>query len=32
MLAVDEPPRNSRAPAGLMLDPLEPVMRWLLQE
>ena len=28
----DEPPRYSRAPAGSMLDPLEPVLRRLLEE
>ena len=27
----DEPPRYSRAAAGSMLDPLEPVLRWLLE-
>ena len=27
-----EPPRYSRAPAGSMLDPLEPVMRRLLED
>ena len=28
----DEPPRYERAPAGSMLDPLEPVLRRLLEE
>lgn len=32
MLAVDTPPRYSRAPAGSMLDPLEGVIRRLLEE
>jgi transposase len=32
MLAADEPPRYSRAPQGSMLDPLEPVLRRLLEE
>jgi hypothetical protein len=30
LLAADVPPRYSRAPAGSMLDPLEPVLRRLL--
>jgi transposase len=32
MFAADEPPRYSRAPQGSMLDPLEPVLRRLLEE
>jgi transposase len=32
LMAADEPPRYSRAPAGSMLDPLEPVLRRLLEE
>jgi transcriptional regulator with XRE-family HTH domain len=28
----DEPPRYRRAAAGSQLDPLEPVLRWLLSE
>ena len=28
----DEPPRYSRAPAGSMLDPLEPVLLWLIED
>jgi len=28
----EEPPRYSRAPAGSMIDPLEPVLRRLLEE
>ena len=28
----DEPPRYSRAPAGSMLDPLEPVLRRLIED
>ncbi len=32
MVAATEPPRYSRAPAGSMLDPLEPVMRRLVAE
>jgi transposase len=32
MLASDEPPRYRRAPRGSMLDPLEPVLRRLLEE
>ena len=30
LLEADEPPRYSRAPAGSMLDPLEPVVREVL--
>jgi transposase len=32
LVAADEPPRYERAPAGSMLDPLEPVIRRLLEE
>jgi transposase len=32
LLAGDEPPRYRRAPAGSQLDPLEPVLRRLLEE
>ena len=32
MVAADEPPRYRRAPAGSQLDPLEPVLRRLLEE
>jgi transcriptional regulator with XRE-family HTH domain len=32
LLAADELPRYSRAPVGSMLDPLEPVMRRLVEE
>ncbi|MGH3143353.1 MAG: IS21 family transposase [Gaiellales bacterium] len=32
LLAADEPPRYRRAPAGSQLDPLEPVLRRLLEE
>jgi transposase len=32
LLASDEPPRYRRAPAGSQLDPLEPVLRRLLEE
>src|SRR4051794_9319494 len=32
MVGASEPPRYSRAPAGSMLDPLEPVLRRLLAE
>jgi transposase len=32
LVEADEPPRYQRAPAGSMLDPLEPVMRRLLEE
>jgi hypothetical protein len=28
----DEPPRYERAPTGSMLDPLEPVIRRLIEE
>ena len=32
LLARDEPPRYRRPPAGSQLDPLEPVLRRLLEE
>src|SRR3954454_21323232 len=32
LAASSEPPRYARAPAGSMLDPLEPVLRRLLVE
>jgi transposase len=32
LLATDEPPRYRRAPRGSQLDPLEPVLRRLLEE
>jgi transposase len=32
LIDASEPPRYSRAPAGSMLDPLEPVLRRLLEE
>ena len=32
MLEADEPPRQARAPQGSMLDPLEPVLRRLLED
>ena len=32
LVEADEPPRYERAPAGSMLDPLEPVLRRLLEE
>ena len=32
LLASEEPPRYRRAPAGSQLDPLEPVLRRLLEE
>jgi transposase len=32
LVEASEPPRYSRAPAGSMLDPLEPVLRGLLEE
>ena len=32
LVEADEPPRYERAPAGSMLDPLEPVIRQLLEE
>jgi transposase len=32
LVAADEPPRYRRKPAGSMLDPLEPVMRSVLQD
>jgi transposase len=32
LAAAEEPPRYQRAPAGSMLDPLEPVMRRVLAE
>lgn len=32
LAAADQPPRYRRAPAGSMLDPLEPVMRSVLRE
>src|SRR5690349_14469207 len=32
LVAAEEPPRYRRAPAGSMLDPLEPVMRRVLAE
>jgi transposase len=32
LLDADEPPRYRRAPAGSMLDPLEPVIRRLMSE
>jgi transposase len=32
LLAAEEPPRYSRAPAGSILDPLEPVLQQLLEE
>jgi transposase len=32
LVALDEPPRYRRAPAGSQLDPLEPVLRRLLDE
>ena len=32
LLSASEPPRYSRAPAGSMLDPLEPVLRRLVEE
>ena len=32
LLATDEPPRYRRAPVGSQLDPLEPVLRRLLEE
>ena len=32
LLAASEPPRYSRAPAGSMLDPLEPVLHRLVEE
>ena len=32
LVEADEPPRYERAPAGSMLDPLEPVIRRLLEE
>jgi transposase len=32
LLAADEPPRYSRAPSGSALDPLEPVIRRVLEE
>jgi transposase len=32
LLASDEPPRYRRAPVGSQLDPLEPVLRRLLEE
>ncbi len=32
LLASDEPPRYRRAPVGWQLDPLEPVLRRLLEE
>ncbi len=32
LLAADEPPRYRRAPTGSQLDPLEPVLRRLLEE
>jgi transposase len=32
LLEAGEPPRYARSPAGSMLDPLEPVIRRLLEE
>jgi Homeodomain-like domain-containing protein len=32
LVAADEPPRYQRKPQGSMLDPLEPVMRSVLQD
>ena len=32
LVEADEPPRYERAPAGSMLDPLEPVIRRLIEE
>ena len=32
LLAAEEPPRYRRAPTGSMLDPLEPVLRRLLED
>ena len=32
LVEADEPPRYERAPAGSMLDSLEPVLRRLLEE
>jgi transposase len=32
LVAAPEPPRYARAPKGSMLDPLEPVLRGLLEE
>ena len=32
LLEADEPPRYERAPAGSMLDPLEPVIRELMED
>jgi transposase len=32
LVAADEPPRYRRNPQGSMLDPLEPVMRSVLQD
>lgn len=32
LIAADEPPRYRRKPQGSMLDPLEPVMRSVLQD
>ena len=32
LVGADEPPGHSRGPTGLMLDPLEPVLRRLLEE
>src|SRR4051794_41835890 len=32
LLSASEPPGYSRAPAGSMLDPLEPVLRRLVEE
>jgi transposase len=32
LIESDRPPRYERAPRGSMLDPLEPVLRWLLKE
>jgi hypothetical protein len=32
LIAAEEPPRYRRAPAGSMLDPLEPVLARLLEE
>jgi transposase len=32
LVEANEPPRYSRAPAGSMLDPLEPVLRRLLEQ
>src|SRR3954471_14605194 len=32
LVEADEPPRYQRAPSGSMLDPLEPVIREVLEE